>query len=137
MDYQDSGSFSPHGGLPPSSPDERTWAMLCHLSALFGLAIPLGNVVGPLVVWLFKKDGMPLVDDQGKEALNFQISMVLYLFLAASVSGILVMVAIGILLLPIVVIGFPIVGAVMAVLGGIKANQGEAYRYPLCIRFIA
>jgi hypothetical protein len=112
------------------------WGMLCHLSALAGLLIPTANIIGPLVVWLVKKDEMPLVDDQGKEALNFQISLTIYLLVAAAISGILIMVVIGIVLLPLVIVGFPIFGTVMAIIAALKANQGEAYRYPFCIRFI-
>lgn len=114
---------------PTVSPDENTWAMLCHLSALLGYLIPLGNIVGPLVFWLVKKDQMPFVDDQGKEALNFQISVTIY----AIVSGLLVLVLIGVLLLAAVVI-FQLV---FTIIGGLKANQGIAYRYPLCIRLIS
>ncbi len=116
------------GQPPPAAPDENTWAMLCHLSALIGYLIPLGNIVGPLVFWLVKKDQMPFVDDQGKEALNFQISVTIY----AIVAGLLVLVVIGVLLVAAVVI-FQLV---FTIIGGLKANQGIAYRYPLCIRLI-
>ena len=55
--------------------DERTWAMLCHFSAFSGLIFPFGNFLAPLIIWLIKKEEMPFVEDQGKEVLNFQISM--------------------------------------------------------------
>src|SRR5262245_54589856 len=62
------------GGQP--SKDERTWAMASHLSTLAGyLVVPFGNIIAPLVIWLIKKDTMPFVDDQAKEALNFQITL--------------------------------------------------------------
>ena len=102
--------------------------MLCHLLALAGYVIPFGNIIGPLVIWLIKKDQYPFVDDQGKESLNFQISIMIY----AIVSSILIVVAIGIPL----VIAVGIFGIVEIILASIKANQGIAYRYPLSIRFV-
>jgi len=113
----------------PGSKEERTWAMLCHLITLTGFVVPLGNIVGPLVIWLLKKDEYPLVSDQGKEALNFQISILLYLI----VSAILFVVLVGIILLPAVLI----FDLVMTVVATIKANDGIAYRYPLTIRLIS
>jgi uncharacterized Tic20 family protein len=88
----------------------------------------MGQIIGPLIVWLLKKDEYPLVDDQGKEVLNFQISVTIY----------------GLVCIPLCcfVIGFVLLGAVlvfsivMTIIGGVKANGGVAYRYPLCIRFI-
>lgn len=145
MSYQDSEPVDPHGSPeakdpiswpPPLSQDERTWGMFCHLSALAGFLVPAGNIVGPLVVWLLKKDEMPFVDDQGKEAVNFQISVTLYFIVGATISGILMMMVIGFVLLPLVIVGVPIFGAVMAILAALQANKGEAYRYPMCIRFI-
>jgi len=59
------------------------WGMFCHLSTLCGYVMPFGNILGPLVVWLIKKDEYPLVDDQGKEALNFQISITIWTVIAA------------------------------------------------------
>lgn len=111
----------------PASREERTWAMVCHLITLTGFFIPLGNIIGPLVIWLIKKEQYPLVDDQGREALNFQISILIYLI----ASLILLFVLIGIVLLPIVLI----FDLVMTIVAMIKANDGVAYRYPLTIRF--
>jgi uncharacterized protein len=119
----------PAPSAPPSTNrDQNMWAMFCHLSALAGFVIPFGNVIGPLVIWLMKKDVYPLVDDQGKEALNFQISMTIYFI----VSGILILILIGIVLL----IGLAIFEIVVIIMAMIKANEGVAYRYPLSIRFI-
>ncbi len=112
------------------NPEARKWAALCHIVALSGLiGNGVGFVLGPLVVWLIKKDEYPFVEEQGKEAINFQITMII----AAIVSGILTFVVIGFFLLVgvgIVMIAFPIVAAV-------KASNGEAYRYPFTIRFIS
>ncbi len=113
--------------LPPNK-DQNTWAMLCHLTALAGFIIPFGNIVGPLVVWMIKKDEFPLVADQGKESLNFQISMTIYYVIAA----ILIIVLIGIVLL----IGLAIFSLIMIIIAMVKANEGVAYRYPMTIRFV-
>ena len=102
--------------------------MLTHLSAFAGFVIPLGNIWGPLLVWLIKKDESPEVDAHGKESLNFQISITLYMIVAA----ILVLVLVGILLL----IGLSIFWFVVVIVASIRANSGELYRYPLTIRFI-
>ena len=102
--------------------DARMWGMLCHLTALFA------GFVGPLIVWLIKKDEIPFVDDQGKEALNFQITVAIAVF----VSFLLCFVVIGFLLLPVVGIG----ALVLTIIAAVKANGGEAYRYPITIRFI-
>lgn len=110
------------------SKDERMWAMLSHLSALAFFVFPFGNIIGPLVVWLVKKDEYPFVDDQGKESLNFQISVSLY----GIVAGVLILVLIGIPLL----IGLFFFNFILVVIASVKANDGVYYRYPLTIRFI-
>ena len=103
--------------------------MACHLSALAGIVLPsFGHILGPLIVWLVKKDTMPFVDDQGKEALNFQLTMTIALFL----SAILIVVVIGLALLPVVAL----VDVILVILGAMKANEGVAYRYPFNIRFL-
>lgn len=109
--------------------DTNTWAMFTHLSALCGLVgVPVGHIVGPLVIWLIKKDGSPILDAHGKEALNFQISSYIY----GAVAAVLILVLIGLLLLPLVII----LNLVFTIIGAMKASQGELYRYPLTIRFI-
>lgn len=113
---------------PVVNREQNTWAMLCHLSAIVGFVIPLGNILGPLVVWLIKKDEFPLVNDQGKESINFQISMTIYLI----ISAILILLLIGIVLL----VALAIFDLIVIIIAMIKANEGVAYRYPLCIRFI-
>lgn len=122
-------------GLPPAgqpsgqpAPEERQWAMFAHLAALAGFVIPFGNLIGPLIVWQIRKDSMPFVDDQGKEALNFQITVTL----AALVCLVLFLVLIGMLLLPLL----GLAALVFTVIAAIKANDGEAYRYPLTLRLI-
>jgi hypothetical protein len=108
--------------------DERMWGMFCHLSALSGFMIPFGNIIGPLIVYSMKKDEYAFVADQGKESLNFQISVLIYLI----ISGILVLAVIGILML----IAVGLFSLILTVTAAVRANDGEFYRYPLCIRFI-
>lgn len=115
----------PAGDVPQ---EQRTFGMLCHIAALAGYIIPFGNILGPLVMWLLKKNEMPFVDEQGKEAINFQITV----FIAVIICIPLLFIIIGFLLLPVVAIG----SLVFMIIAAIKANGGEHYRYPLSIRFI-
>jgi len=112
----------------PENREERMWAMFCHLSGLAGFIFPFGNIIAPLVIWLVKKEESELVNDQGKEALNFQISMTIYII----ASIILIFLVIGIPLL--IILG--IFSLIVVIIAAIKANEGEKYRYPLTIRFL-
>ena len=115
--------------LPTPDAQARQWAMLCHYAAVFWVLAPLiGNVIGPLVVWQLKKDLHPFVDEQGKEALNLQITY----SVAMMVCGLLAWVLIGFPLMLLV----GVAALVLTIIAGIKANAGEAYRYPLCWRLI-
>lgn len=105
----------------------RLWATVCHLAALVGYIIPMGHVLGPLVVWLLKRNDSPFVDDQGKEALNFQLSLTIYGMIAA----LLVFVLIGLPLL----LALMVIQVVFVIVAAVKANEGQAYRYPMTIRF--
>jgi len=115
---------------PPAagSSDERMWAMFAHLSALAGFIIPFGSILGPLIIWQIKKNEYPLVDDQGKEALNFQITMAIA-FVACCV---LMLILIGFLLAAIV----GLVDIIYTIIAAIAANNGQAYRYPFNLRLI-
>ena len=108
--------------------EERSLGLACHLLALAGLVVPFGNVLGPLIMWLVKKDESDFVDDQGKEALNFNITI----SIAGFIAFLLMFVVIGGLLLPIIGIFW----LVMTIIAAVKANGGERYRYPLTIRLI-
>jgi uncharacterized Tic20 family protein len=107
---------------------ERTWATIAHLAAFSGFLIPLGNVLGPLVVWLIKREEGPFVDQQGKEALNFGISVTLY----AALGYLLIFVLIGVLVL----FALFVFWVVAVILAAVRANDGRSYRYPLTIRLI-
>ncbi|OZM56554.1 orotate phosphoribosyltransferase [Lottiidibacillus patelloidae] len=111
------------------SNDEKMWGMLSHLSALVGLlGIPFGFILGPLVVYLIKRDEYSFVNTQGKESLNFQISILIYY----AIAGVLCLILIGFVLLAIIFL-FHIIYTVIA---SIKAHNGEHYHYPLTIRFL-
>jgi uncharacterized protein len=120
---------------PPSpsststSSEVRTWSVLCHASALLGLFFHFfGHLLGPLIVWLIKRDLSPEIDANGKESLNFQISMLIY----DVIAGILCLVLIGIPIL----IALWIMNTVLVIVASVKTSNGEFYRYPLTIRFL-
>jgi uncharacterized Tic20 family protein len=113
--------------MSPESKEARTWGMLCHLSSFVGFIVPFGNIIAPLIIWLIKRDD-PFIDEQGKEALNFQISMTIYAFIAV----ILALILIGFVLMFIIMIA----NLILVIIAGVKANDGKSYRYPLTFRFI-
>jgi uncharacterized protein len=121
----------PLGSLAPFERQEREWAMYCHLSALAGLLVGGLTFIGPLVCWLIKKDASSVIDENGKESLNFQISMLVYQVAAIFVS--FVTCGLG---LPIN-LALLVCSVAMPIVAGMKVNQGLAYRYPMTIRFIA
>ena len=125
----------PTQASPPASPprlsdqDARLWATFCHLAALAAYIIsPIGGIIGALIVWLIKKDQSAFVDEQGKESLNFQITVAIGFLICIP----LVFILIGILL----AIALGIFNLVMIIVAAIKANSGEHWRYPISIRFI-
>jgi uncharacterized Tic20 family protein len=112
-----------------TSTEQRTrqWAMLLHFSHFAGILIPLGGFIVPILIWQIQKEKLPGIDEHGKIVVNWIISSVLYWIL----SVLLVAVLIGIPMLAVMavlVVAFPIIG-------GIKANNGEAWKYPLSIPF--
>ena len=122
---------TPPQTVPPAGEadkDARLWGMLCHLTALAGFIVPFGNVIGPLVIWLIKKDTIPFANRQGKESLNFQITVTII----AIVAGLTVLCGIGFVLLPII----GIANLVFVIIASMKANQGIEYRYPWALRLV-
>ena len=111
-----------------SDPQEKQWGMFTHLAAFATFVVPFGSIIGPLVIYLTKKDEYEFVNDQGKEVLNFQITWSILL----AISAILILVGIGIFML----IGFGIAWMILVIVGTVAANNGEYYRYPLTIRFL-
>jgi uncharacterized Tic20 family protein len=128
------------GSMSGISAEERQWAMFAHLSALVGgiltsgWAGSIGCFLGPLVIWMMKKDTMPFVDDQGKEALNFNITVAI-VFLALLLLSIFTL-GIGLIIAIPAWIVIGIAWLVLTIIAGIKANNGETYRYPFCWRLI-
>ncbi len=110
--------------------DARLWGTFTHLAAFAGLlGIPFGSIVGPLVLWLIKRNDISFVDYSGKEALNFQISIMIYMIASTPLlcGGPLVLLA---------VIPLAIVDLIFTIIAAIKANNGEYYRYPITIRML-
>ena len=108
----------------PITAESRNWAVLGHLSA-FVQFIGIPAFLGPLVTWLVRKDD-PFAADQAKEALNFNLSILVYLILS-------VVTIVGLILLPIILIGW----FVLTIVAAVNASNSVAYRYPLTIRFIS
>jgi hypothetical protein len=113
----------------------RTWNMLCHLSALAGFIIPFGNMLGPLLVWQIKKNEIRSTNIHGKAALNFQITVTLAALVGMAVAVVLSFFCIGFLLIPIVIL-IGLAGLVFAIIAGIKANNGEDYKYPFSLELV-
>lgn len=117
---------------PDANSDERTFAMLMHLTLLLNLT-GVGSaisIIALLIMWMAKKDESPFLDDHGREAINFQIS----LFIWALILGVGAIFTCGIG--AIFLIAIPIVGAIGMIFAAIAANKGEFYRYPMTFRFI-
>ena len=111
------------------SREARTWAVLCHASALIGFFLPaLGHIFGPLIVWLLKRSEFPEIDEHGKESLNFQISMFIY----SLISAVLCLVLIGFFLLGLL----HVLNLVLVIVASVRASEGRVFRYPLAIRLI-
>jgi hypothetical protein len=133
-------SEKPLATVAPRPPglSESGWAVLCHLSPLANFFIPCGNLIGPLIVWLIKRDDSAVVDDQGKESLNFQLSVTLYLIaialfcvpIAFTKAAFVLILAIPIALL------LSLVDLILTIVAAVNASNGKLYRYPMSIRFI-
>ena len=121
----------------PGSPESqaRTWNMLCHLSALAGFIIPFGNMLGPLLIWQIKKNEIPSTNIHGKAALNFQITVTLAALAGMVVAVILSFFCVGFLLIPLVIL-IGLAGLIFAIIAGIKANNGEDYKYPFSLELV-
>jgi uncharacterized protein len=117
------------GALPDGV---RNTITLLHLSALVGLFTGIGFLLGPLVVWLLKKEEHPAIDAAGKDAVNFQITMLV----AMIVGGLLCITVVGLIVgIPLVIVA-GLAALVLPIVAAVKAANGEAYRYPLTYRFL-
>lgn len=129
-DFKDADGVFKESTPQAPAKSERNWAMGCHLAALCGYLLPvtLAQFIAPLVIWLIKRDEGAFIDEQGKEVLNFQLSLLLY-FVACIF---LTLVVVGAFLIPLLII----FGFVCPIVGAVKASEGKPFRYPMCIRFI-
>jgi uncharacterized Tic20 family protein len=106
----------------------RTTAAAAHLSTFAGLIVPFGSVIGPLTVWLSRRHRDPFIDQAGREALNFGITIAIY-------GSVLLVAALMLVGIPLLMVGV-VAWVVLASLAAVKASQGQAYRYPLTMRLV-
>ena len=106
----------------------RNSAVVAHLSTFAGLVVPFGSVIGPLAVWLTRRDRDPFIDQAGREALNFGITIAIY-------GSVLLVAALMLVGIPFLIVGV-VAWVVLASLAAVKASQGQAYRYPLTMRLV-
>ena len=132
--------------------DVRTWSMLCHLAALAGFLFSLGSVLGPLIVWQIKKNELPEINSHGKEAVNFQLTiLIVNIIVSFAIAAILgfgfgfgfgrlwrnpLYIFSGGFGLGTILVVINLLSWILAIVAGIKANNGESYKYPVSIRFI-
>lgn len=114
---------------PVVSPDDKTLAMLCHLLAIFT------GFLGPLIVWLVKKDSSAFVGHHGREALNFQLTLLLVMLCLGSATFALMLILVGFVLIPVLMV-VPILALVAEIMAAVAAQNGEWFRYPCCIRMV-
>lgn len=122
-------------GIPS---DIRNWGVGAHLSGYVGFVAAFA-FLGPLVVWLIKRDAHPFIDHHGKEALNFQLSVLLYLVVGAIAAIPIAIFTVGLGLLVLIPVGLALAVAwlVLPIVAAVRASNGEGYRYPVTIRFIS
>jgi uncharacterized Tic20 family protein len=125
---------------PAPSQDERNWALFAHLSVLagglvtYGWAASFGSFLGPLIIWLVKRESMPFVADQAKEALNFAITLAIIGFALLMIT--IMSLGIGAILTIPLFLAIGLGALVLVIIAAVKANQGVAYRYPLTLRLV-
>lgn len=122
------GNLGGESGFGFQVQQTRQWGMFLHLSVLAGYVVPVAGLVAPILIWQLKKDELPGLDQHGKNALNWIISEIIY----AVFCALLVFVLIGIPLL----IALTVLGMGFPIIAGIKANNGEVWKYPLAIEFL-
>lgn len=123
-----SARLSQDGSPAPANKDDNTLGLVCHLLSFVGFAIPFGNILGPLVLWLVKRGDSPYLDSVGKEVVNFNISWSIYM----AVAAFSIIALVGFLLLPLVALAW----LILVIIGAINSSNGKFHRYPLTIRLI-
>jgi uncharacterized Tic20 family protein len=114
--------------VPIGEKEERQWAMFAHLGTFSSMFVPLGNFIAPIVIWQIKKHESDFVVEQAKESLNFQITLILYFIISIPLCFIII----GFFL----IFALVIFGLIMVIVGGIRANEGEDFCYPMTLRLI-
>lgn len=114
----------------------RRWASACHLSALVGVLFPFGPIIAPALIWFFKRDEHFYIDEQGRESVNFQLSMTMYVLIAGAALWALKKIFLGYFFLWIPLL-IHIAQVLLALVGALRAYDGEKFRYPFSIPFIA
>jgi hypothetical protein len=124
-------------GIPPQptmdpgpSPEERNWAMLAHLSGLATFAFPLGNIIGPVLIWQIKKDLGDFVTENAREAVNFQFTFIIAVCFCISLYFVPYVGVLGLMLMP----AFLLAQVFFCVAAAIQTNRGIVYRYPFVVR---
>ncbi len=119
--------------LPPATDDERTWALFMHLSHIVAMMTGI-PIVAPLILWQVKKDGSEFLDDQGKEAVNFEISLLIWVLVAGVGGAIIGALTCGV---GFILWALPwVLGVVGTIMGTVASTKGQYFRYPMCWRFI-
>ncbi len=126
---------SPPGVAPQMSPaEEHNWAVATHLASFSGyIGVPFGHILGPLIIWLMKKDTSNFLDEVGKETVNYNISLIIW-FIA---SFAIMFTIIGIPLALLMLAALSVMDIIVTILAAVAASNGEQYKYPLTIRFIS
>lgn len=117
-------------------PSYERWGMFCHLSAFAACIVPFGHILGPFLVWHFNKHKDPLIDACGKSALNFQLSITLYIFICPLIFLFCVILFPLLFLFIFVAIFFGLLWAVLVIYASLKASNAEVYIYPFSLKFL-
>lgn len=123
---------------PDVTDDERTYALMIHLSLLAHVVLTLIAIVIPIVMWQAKKNQSPFLDDHGREAVNFQISLIIWSIALPLIAALVGVITCGVglvLLIPAALLPY-IVGVIGMIQASMAANRGEFYRYPMTFRFV-
>jgi len=128
MDYNQNYNMQYQPQMSLQTPEQKQMGLFLHLSQLLNIIIPFSGVIVPIVLWQTQKDKMPALDAHGKMIVNWMISSLIY----CAISLVLLIIVVGVL--GFLAIG--IMGVVFPIIGGIKANNGELWEYPLTIKFL-
>lgn len=126
---QASFQMTPYGSVPMVTEEDKTLGTLCHLLGIFT------GFLGPLILWLVKKDSSPYIAHHGREALNFQLTLLLCFMGLGAVTVVLMFVFVGVLLIPVLIV-LRVLALVAEIMAAVAAQKGEWHRYPFCFRLV-